>query len=39
MSEWTQADWRVGMWSALGAATIGVIFVVVGLIGVVSRGV
>jgi uncharacterized membrane protein len=37
MSEWTQADWRVGMWSALGAATIGAIFVVVGLIGVVAR--
>jgi hypothetical protein len=37
MSEWTQTDWRVGMWSALGAATIGVIFVVVGLIGLVAR--
>jgi divalent metal cation (Fe/Co/Zn/Cd) transporter len=37
MSEWTQADWHVGMWSALGAATIGAIFVVVGLIGVVAR--
>jgi uncharacterized membrane protein len=37
MSEWTQADWRVGMWSALGGATIGVIFVIVGLIGVIAR--
>src|SRR5215469_14847931 len=37
MSEWTQADWRVGMWSALGAATIGAIFIIVGLIGVVAR--
>jgi uncharacterized membrane protein len=37
MSEWTQTDWRVGMWSALDAATIGAIFVVVGLIGVAAR--
>jgi divalent metal cation (Fe/Co/Zn/Cd) transporter len=37
MSEWTQTDWRIGMWSATGAATIGVIFVLVGLIGVVAR--
>jgi hypothetical protein len=37
MSEWTQTDWRVGMWSAMSAATIGVIFVIVGLIGVVAR--
>ena len=37
MSEWTQTDWRVGMWSAMSAATIGAIFVVVGLIGVVAR--
>jgi hypothetical protein len=36
MSEWTRTDWRVGMWSAMGAATIGVIFVVLGLIGVVA---
>jgi len=37
MSEFGQTDWRVGMWSATGAATIGVLFVVVGLIGVVAR--
>ena len=37
MSEWTQTDWRVGMWSAVGAATIGAMFVVVGLVGVVAR--
>jgi hypothetical protein len=37
MSEWTQTDWRIGMWSAMSAATIGAIFVVVGLIGVVAR--
>jgi len=37
MSGWTQTDWRVGMWSAMSAATIGAIFVVVGLIGVVAR--
>jgi hypothetical protein len=37
MSGWTQTDWRIGMWSAMGAATIGFIFVVVGLIGVVAR--
>jgi len=37
MSEWTQTDWRVGMWSAVSAAMIGAIFVVVGLIGVVAR--
>jgi len=37
MSEWTQTDWRVGMWSAMSGATIGAIFVVVGLIGVVAR--
>ena len=37
MSEWTQTDRRIAMWSATSAATIGVIFVVVGLIGVVAR--
>lgn len=37
MSEWTQTDWRIGMWSAMSAATIGAIFVVIGLIGVVAR--
>ena len=37
MSECTQTDWRVGMWSAMSAATIGAIFVVVGLIGVAAR--
>jgi hypothetical protein len=37
MSEWTQTDWRFGMWSAISAAMIGAIFVVVGLIGVVAR--
>src|SRR5215469_15397179 len=37
MSDWTQTDWRVGMWSAMSAAMIGAIFVVVGLIGVIAR--
>jgi hypothetical protein len=37
MSEWTQTDWRVGMWSAMGAAGVGAIFVVVGLIGIFAR--
>lgn len=37
MSEWTQTDRRVAMWSATCAATIGVAFVLVGLIGVVAR--
>ena len=32
MSEWTQTDRRIGMWSAISAATIGLIFGV-GLIG------
>ncbi len=37
MSQWTQTDWRFGMWSATSAATIGVVYVFVGLIGVVAR--
>src|SRR5215831_7450463 len=37
MSEWTQTDWRFGMWSATSASTIGVVYVFVGLIGVVAR--
>jgi len=37
MSEWTQTDRRIGMWSATSAATTGVLFVVVGLIGVIAR--
>jgi uncharacterized membrane protein len=37
MSECSQAGWHVGLWSAVSAATIGAIFVVVGLIGVVAR--
>jgi hypothetical protein len=37
MSGWTEADRCVGLWSATGAAAIGVVFVVVGLAGVVAR--
>jgi hypothetical protein len=37
VSEWTSTDRRIAMWSATGAATIGVIFVVVGLVGVGAR--
>jgi uncharacterized membrane protein len=37
MSEWTQTDRRVGVWSATSAATIGFVFIVVGLVGVVAR--
>lgn len=37
MSEWTQTDRRIAIWSATGAATIGLTFVVVGLIGVAAR--
>jgi len=37
MSEWTQTDRRIGIWSATSAATIGVIYVVVGLIGIAAR--
>lgn len=37
MREWTQTDRRIGTWSAFSAATIGLIYVVVGLIGVVAR--
>ena len=37
MSEWSQTDRRIGMCSAASAATIGFIYIVVGLIGVVAR--
>jgi len=37
MSEWTQTDRRIGVWSATSATAIGIIYVVVGLIGVVAR--
>ena len=37
MSEWTETDRRIGMWSATCAATIGLLFVIVGLIGVFAR--
>ena len=37
MSEWTETDRRIGLWSATCAATIGLVFVIVGLIGVVAR--
>ena len=37
MSERTQTDHRIGMWSATSAATIGGLFIVVGLIGVIAR--
>ena len=37
MNEWTQTDQRMGTWSATCAATIGLVFVIVGLIGVVAR--
>lgn len=37
MSEWTQTDRRIATWSATSAATIGVIYVSIGLIGVVAR--
>ena len=37
MSEWTQTNRRIAMWSATAAAALGVIYVVVGLIGVVTR--
>ena len=36
MSGWTEADRCVRLWSATGAAAIGVVFVVVGLAGVVA---
>ena len=37
MREWTSTDRRIAMSSATGAATIGAMFVVVGLVGVVAR--
>lgn len=37
MSQWTETDRRIGMWSATCAATTGLLFVIVGLIGVFAR--
>lgn len=37
MTEWTHMDRRIGVWSATSAATIGVLFVIIGLIGVIAR--
>lgn len=37
MNEWIQADRRMGMWSATIAAMLGLVFVIVGLIGIVAR--
>ena len=37
MSEWTQVDRRIGMWSAAIGATIGFVYVITGLIGIAAR--
>lgn len=37
MAEWTQADRSLAIWSARGVAVLGVIYVLVGIIGVVER--
>jgi len=37
MSEWTQTDRRIGMWSAGSGATIAVLYVITGLIGLTAR--
>jgi len=37
MSEWTRADRRIGLWSATSVAAIGVVYVIVGLVGVVAH--
>jgi hypothetical protein len=37
MSEWTESDRRIGMWSAASAAGIGVVYAIVGIIGVMER--
>ncbi len=37
MSHWTQSDRRIGAWSATCAAILGVVYVIVGAIGVVAR--
>lgn len=37
MTEWTPADRSLGIWSARGVAVLGVVYVLVGIIGVVER--
>jgi len=37
MSEWTQADRRIGMWSAWSGAAIGAAYIITGLIGFTAR--
>ena len=37
MAEWTQADRSLGIWSARSGAVLGVVYVLVGMIGVVER--
>ena len=37
MSEWTRADCRIGLWSATNVVVLWVVYVVVGLVGVVVR--
>ena len=37
MSHWTQSDRQIGAWSAICAAVLGVVYAIVGAIGVVAR--